>query len=519
MLSTTNLFIPEPSTTPLGVRAYPQSAGVTAGETLLLCVAPGQSFCVAFYVQGATETLTVVSGAAPLVQSLRWVTKQGKVFTSANVAHPRNPDLDWNWPQIGFSIPANWPSAVYFAVVYPVDPATGIASDALGQAVQAGDPNGKIKPHPDYTTSPILCWDNGMALFVVRPTTAQVSAGTAKIAYVLSVSTYQAYNNSGDSTPGSTNYGCYYYDNAVTRVTLRRPGGGAGSIPMSDERDPFDTSSRRNTFAHWDALFIRWLIKNGIQCHFYTNFDLDYYTDSQPSPLMTNATLNYPLMLAVGHDEYWGSSIRAALEAFQQANGNIAIFSGNTCYRPVSFGAASTSGSRFDAPPSPLIPSDQKSIMLKLNPEWPSQPDWAVQLNEASTIGVTFKTGAGSWGGRLRRVDAGYALQAPFIGPIAKSFGMTACVVGYECDALYDNSPANYVVLGTATLSGNQWNQAGKAAMGYFQRNTQAPPNKSILFNAATTDWARLLPLETTTDPDQLLADSMTKSVISRLTG
>ena len=357
MISKTLVRDTPAAATNLGVACYPEAVAVTAGDTLHLCVAPGQTFSVAFYRQGTTENLTPVTGPLPLVAALRWVSRSGRVLTSFAVNSPRKPDLDWNWPRIGFSIPATWTSGVYFAVVYPVG-ADGVATDALGIAVQAGDPQGKIKPHPDLSATPYVAWDHGMALFVVRPTAADVVAGSVKIAYVLSVSTYQAYNNTGP--------GCFYYNGSVTRVTLRRPGCGVGSPIMDAESDSFDTTSKRNTYAHWDARFIRWLASRGISCHFYTNYDLDCYRTGLPSPVLSAAGQPaYPLLLSVGHDEYWSAAIRAAVEGYQQAHGNVAIFSGNTCYRPVGFGAPSTTASKYD-PPLAGIPSDAKSVMFKL---------------------------------------------------------------------------------------------------------------------------------------------------------
>lgn len=494
------LGAPTPNFQNLGIQSYARAAGVTAGETLTLCVEPGKTFSVAFYFQGANEALTAAPTATLPALDLQWVTRDGGIYTSAAIASPQKPDLDWNWPWIAFQIPASWTSGVYFAVAYPVDPSTGAPTDALGQAVQAGDPGGKIKPHPDFTTSPILAWDHGMALFVVR------SGGSpAAIAYALAVSTYQAYNNTGG--------GCFYYNSAVTRVTLRRPGCGVGPMIMDDEIDSFDTTSRRNTYAHWDAYFIRWLHAQNLTCDFYTNYDVDGFTAGQPNPLMSGSSPRYRLLLCVGHDEYWSAQIRTNIEAYQAAGGNVAIFSGNTCYRPVGFGAPSTSASRYDPPPVP-VPADGKTTMIKLHPSWPDP------RNEASTIGVTFRNGAGSWNPSRVRANSGYTSVVPIVGTMGQ-FGVAASLVGYECDGLFPgHSPANYQVLAHADCTnGAQWDQTGKADMGYFQRDTTAPANKSMLINVATTDWSRFLPLNGSTDPDKILIGQMTLSTIQQLTG
>jgi len=282
---------------------------------------------------------------------------------------------------------------------------------------------------------------------------------------------------------------------------------------MDDEIDAFDTTSRRNTYAHWDAYFIRWLRTQNLTCDFYTNYDVDGFTAGEPNPLMNGANTRYKLLLCVGHDEYWSAQIRANIEAYQTAGGNVAIFSGNTSYRPVGFGAPSTNASRYDPPPLSM-PADGKRTMIKLNLEWPDA------LNEASTIGVTFKTGAGSWSSDKVRSNSGYTSVVPIVGTMGR-FGVAASLVGYECDGLFTgHSPANYRVIAHADLTDRaQWDQPGRADMGYFQRDTTAPANRSILLDAATTDWSRFLPLGGSTDPDRLLVRQMTLSAIQQLTG
>ncbi|GEM_PF-2275551 len=42
-------------------------------------------------------------------------------------------------------------------------------------------------------------------------------------------------------------------------------------------------------------------------------------------------------MLIVGHDEYWSQEMLDHLESYIYNGGNVAVFSGNTCYRQVRF--------------------------------------------------------------------------------------------------------------------------------------------------------------------------------------
>src|SRR4029077_21063374 len=89
-----------------------------------------------------------------------------------------------------------------------------------------------------------------------------VGAGTPL--YKVSWATWVAYN--------STGYGSFYTESLFSRdeprpgfkVTWRRPGCGTGGLIMAgDPVDYYDTSSRRQTFEHWDAPLVRWLEREG----------------------------------------------------------------------------------------------------------------------------------------------------------------------------------------------------------------------------------------------------------------
>ena len=53
------------------------------------------------------------------------------------------------------------------------------------------------------------------------------------------------------------------------------------------------------------------------------NSDLEFHPEVLES---------YRLVLSVGHDEYWSSPMRDHLESFIANGGNVAFFSGNTCW-------------------------------------------------------------------------------------------------------------------------------------------------------------------------------------------
>src|SRR5262249_30096905 len=153
-------------------------------------------------------------------------------------------------------------------------------------------------------------------------------------------------------------------------------------------------------------------------------------------------------------------SVRNNLQAFLTAGGNVAIFSGNTCYRPVNFDPAHT-------------------FMNLLAHNWIDMPAPAGggTRNESSLIGVTFAKGAAQWGNNVGRPPSGYMRQeqgswtwvfdniSP--GSLTQPFGQGTTsdngsngdhLVGYECDGIWTNpssselpgyTPADYVVLAT----------------------------------------------------------------------
>jgi len=111
-------------------------------------------------------------------------------------------------------------------------------------------------------------------------------------------------------------------------VSVRRPGGGTGRTPWDSwNADPYDPTPRQ-TFVHWDAPFIAWLERSGYQADYCT--DLDLHED--------RALLDPDrLLVSVGHDEYWSDEMRGAVARFAARGGNVAFFSGNTCWKRVVF--------------------------------------------------------------------------------------------------------------------------------------------------------------------------------------
>jgi hypothetical protein len=207
------------------IQGYPARASVAPGEQLVLHIATDSPrFRVVFYRWS--------DGLTP-IQETSWL--------AGEYAEPGRAEDDWRWPAYEFAIPQDWPSAVYIAHLEEPD---GVAVD--------------------------LAMTSAAALFIVR------GSGRSNLLYKIPLATYHAYNCTGG--------GCFYVnpprstDPPGARLSLHRPGGGIGGETWG-ALDYYDTRSPRQTFAHWDALFIRWLLRNGYAPEFCT--DLDVHDDPE----------------------------------------------------------------------------------------------------------------------------------------------------------------------------------------------------------------------------------------------
>ncbi|MDX6562469.1 MAG: hypothetical protein QOD65_2283 [Gaiellales bacterium] len=428
------------------IRGYPRHASVRPGETLTLHVSTtAPAFRVEWRRHGAR--LEPVAGAAADARPGR--------------ALPEGPpDRDWGWPAHEFAVPDEWRSGAYVALLVELD------TDGRDTTAAAGE-----------------------VLFVVRP---PLACPTARILYKLSWATYHAYNSTGYGSLDAEALWSKESPRPGFKVTFRRPGGGAGGVVQpGDPPDAHEPSSRRQTFAHWDAPLVAWLEESGFAVDYCTDLDLH-----QDIGLLDP----YALLLSVGHDEYWSEAMRANLDAFTRGGGNIAFLSGNI------------GGYRVH-----LTDGDTAMVCAKVVP--PSKEASAWERDEPRefdpenrTTGVSIHNAGGWWDGR--REALGYTVQhaAHWVydetgladGDI---FGDDAelPLLGYECDgAEFDRradglavatggqgTPDTFFILGLAEL-GPGWSRykpGAAATMGIF-----TTPRGGIVFQGATTDWPMLVP-------------------------
>jgi Phosphotransferase enzyme family len=421
------------------IRGYPNPPSVLQGEAVRLHIASDTPlhFQIWFYRQGQTLVL--------------------KARTEAMVADALPlgaPDLDWNWPIYEYPIPRDWESGAYIARFVPVE-----QEDIRALA----DPG-----HPEAA-----------ALFVVKNRVA-----SAKILYKLPLFTYHAYNELGNPC-GSL------YTGGYNKLTLHRPGGGVGGRPWDRYfPDDYDPSSPRQTFWHWDAPFIRWLERRCLA--------VDYCTDLDIHKNFWNFLETYRLLLSVGHDEYWSEQMRRNVEAFVENGGNVAFFSGNTCWWRVHLVEGNAA---FVCDKTKLAGDGQK------------REQWFNVDPENRLTGVSSRNGGGQWWGK--REPIGYRVQHAehwiFEGTGLRdgdTFGADHALIGYECDGASisdrpdeqgfavprhdDGTPENFMILGTGRL-GPEWAQDPEGFAGGRTATMGIYANNGVVFTAATTDWPRVL--------------------------
>lgn len=243
----------------------------------------------------------------------------------------------------------------------------------------------------------------------------------------------------------------------------------------------------------------------------------------------------YRLLLTAGHDEYWSRAMRDKVDAMVAAGGNVAVFSGNTCWWQVRFEAAGGVDNRTmvcyksTAADPDTRPAYKTVNWIDLVPPYP----------ENSTLGLGWNLGC-SWTGAAARPNTPYVAQRAEHWVFANTglaanatFGGTYS--GYEADALAfsrgadgrayptgaDATPAGLKILAIADASnwnaqaqalGESGEKSGHAVISIFSRGGTA----GTVFNGGTIEW----PFALQPELNGLAATTMgvmTKNVITQL--
>jgi hypothetical protein len=354
----------------------------------------------------------------------------------------------------------------------------------------------------------------GEAFFVVRPTRPDRDV---RILIQLCTNTYNAYNQWG----GSSLYGGP--KGVVRRVSIERPY--LGFLPGNNITNLYSGWRR------WEQPFVAWAEKAGYRLDFAVNSDLEFHPE---------VLKGYRLVLSVGHDEYWSSPMRDTLEKFITGGGNVAFFSGNTCFwqvRSEDRGSALV-GWKMDFDKDPVYKTDDRRFLSGM---W---SNYLVKRPENQLTGVSF-----SYGGYHRFFEHGgdgcYTVHRPdhwaFAGTDLKRgdrLGAKGTIVGYECDGCEftlkdglpvptgrDGTPETFEILGSApaglSVKGDQsllWvsealygkgtkkrlRQPGAAVLGCYTRG-------GTVFTTGCTEWVRGL------EGRDVAVERITRNVLDRL--
>jgi hypothetical protein len=298
---------------------------------------------------------------------------------------------------------------------------------------------------------------------------------------VLTTNTWNAYNDFGGSNlyTGGTHAS---FARPMAPGFLRKPGGPGSRVAVVDAPDramrAHVTYLRDHQFSQWggsagwpnaELPFVRWAERSGYELDYAVNADLETV------PALLDGRRLY---LSVGHDEYWSSPMRDAVEGFVAGGGNAAFLSGNTSFWQVrleepDLGAAGVMpgtaevmvGYKQEFERDPVFGTADQHLLTSL---WSDQ---LVARPENLLTGVSFARGGyHRIGQAVANGAGGYTVYRPdhwvFDGTdvvFGDLVGADSVVVGYECDGCdftvrdglpyptgSDGTPADFEILALA---------------------------------------------------------------------
>jgi hypothetical protein len=429
------------------------------------------------YVQGEEAVFHISTGASTFAATIERVGQaRKKVWEKKDLAGRHNPVPDdasangCHWPEsFRVKIGSDWPTGYYQMTL--------LAQDNGGKWTRRGTRTAQ-----------------GSLFFIVRP-----AKPGAKILIQLCTNTYNAYTNYGG-------FSLYAYNanskNQGHRVSFERP--------------------QSSQFDRWEQPFVTWCEKNNIALDYAANSDLEFHPE---------ILAGYKLVLSVGHDEYWSTPMRDALEGYVAKGGNAAFFSGNTCcwqVRSEDEGRALTCWKENYAK-DPQWQEPNRRILSTL---WSHH---VLQRPENTMTGVGFlKGGYRKSHGQFMQDKAEYTVHRPdhwvFSGTNVKRgdvFGDKDTIVGYECDGCElewrdglpfatgkDGTPKSFEVLATCPVRWHpddaawyeRWDkgQDGASTLGIYTQG-------GTVFTTASTDWAHGL------KGSDAVVERVTRNVLERL--
>ncbi|MEY2402369.1 MAG: hypothetical protein QOJ08_2480, partial [Ilumatobacteraceae bacterium] len=328
------------------------------------------------------------------------------------------------YPEDAYAIGCGWP------VAFTIDVDPGWSSGFYEVSLHADGENGEAA--------------TSEAFFVVRP----AATTPADAILVLATNTYNAYNQWGGKCmySGATKLS---FDRPLERGYIRRPAS-PHEVPydgrvMSAADEPDEEHLQLQQYLAefnyplwcasggwhtWERRFVRWAEGEGLTLDFAVNSDLEFHPEVLDGQR---------LMLSVGHDEYWSAGMRDRADAFVDAGGSWAIFSGNTCFWQVRYeddGRTMVCYKGDAQADDPVHGTDDHKSLTSM---W-SLP--SIGRPEAQTTGLSFTRGGYARVGKATpRSSGGYSIHRPdhpvFEGSNLRygdQLGIPAKIVGYEVD-------------------------------------------------------------------------------------
>jgi hypothetical protein len=276
------------------------------------------------------------------------------------------------------------------------------------------------------------------AFFVVRPA---AGGRKAPMILVLSTSTWNAYNDWGGPSlyTGGTRVS---FERPLARGFLDKPQPMRRKMQPELDREglwyfewaePLGLSvwSGGSGWATWERDFVRWAEAGGFELDIAISEDLEQHPE---------VLEGHRLFVSAGHDEYWSWGMRETLDAFTDAGGNAAIFSGNTCFWQVRYddGHRSMTCFKYRADDDPVVGTPDER---RLSGVW---SDRRIAWPETRTIGLTFTHGGYSrYGLGVPRGSGAYTVWRPehwvFEGAdlhYGDELGRADSIVAYEVDGV-----------------------------------------------------------------------------------
>jgi hypothetical protein len=310
----------------------------------------------------------------------------------------------------------------------------------------------------------------GHAFFVVRSANP---GRDSSILLVLSTNTYNAYNRWGGHClyTGATQVS---FARPLERGYVYRPPAAYDGRAASVEPEPDPTHRRVQEYLRdnhyplwimsagwpsWEHRFVRWAESNGYRVDMAINSDLEFHPEILD---------NYQLMVSMGHDEYWSWGMRDAIDRFVDRGGNLAVFSGNTCFWQVRYeddGQTMVCYKDQAHAKDPVMGTARQQYLSSL---W---SDPLIGRPENKTTGLSFtRAGYARMGEAVPRGSGAYTIYRPDHWAFANTglrygdlLGLGSFVVAYETDGCElilqnglpvpthaDGTPENFTILATS---------------------------------------------------------------------